>query len=149
MFLQATWFTHEQRIKTMHNKRWYPQVASVLFLLKRLYSTMGNQGESFRGSMRERGLHDDYWVRVRCWVHLPDVCPCRECVCMCVCCERSIVLSIWNMRRSSSSKAMSPQNAAGSKGRNICYNHKQQRDNTVLTSHLKDLSKNDICHFKK
>lgn len=46
-------------------------------------------------------------------VHSPDVCPCRECVRMCVCCVRSIVLSIWNIRRSSSSKAMSPQKTAG------------------------------------
>lgn len=65
---------------------------------------------------RERALHGGYGVR--CWVHSPDVCPCRECVCMCVCCVRSIVLSIWNMRRSSSSRAMSPQKTAASKKNN-------------------------------
>lgn len=48
------------------------------------------------------------WVRV----HSPEVWPCRECVCMCVCWVRSIVLSIWNIRRSSSSRAMSPQKTA-------------------------------------
>lgn len=46
-------------------------------------------------------------------VHSPDVWPCRGRECVCARCVRSIVLSIWNMRRSSSSKAMSPQNTAG------------------------------------
>ncbi len=39
---------------------------------------------------------------------LPDVCPCLPCDC----CESSIVPSIWNIFKSSSSKAISPQNTA-------------------------------------
>lgn len=96
---------------TINILRWPP---STSFLFKLLYSAADGSRESMWEETWERALHDDYRVRVRCWVHLPDVCPCRECVCMCVCCVRSIVLSIWNMRRSSSSKAMSPQNTAGS-----------------------------------
>lgn len=45
--------------------------------------------------------------------HSPEVWPCWGRECVCARCVRSIVLSIWNMRRSSSSKAMSPQNTAG------------------------------------
>lgn len=45
------------------------------------------------------------------WCVLPDVCPCLPCDC----CESSIVPSIWNIFKSSSSKAISPQNTAGKK----------------------------------
>lgn len=84
---------------------------STSFLSELLYSAAR---ERVSEETWERALHDGYWAR-EC-VHSPDVCPCRECVCMCVCRVRSIVLSIWNMPRSSSSRAMSPQNTAAGGG---------------------------------
>lgn len=129
----------------MHNICCYPQVApSTSFLLQPLYSA-ANGWMEFSGETWGRAIHDDYWVRVRCPVYLPDVCPCRECVCMCVCCVRSIVLSIWNMRRSSSSRAMSPQNAAGSQEKDICYDHTWQQ----LNSHYRMLMSLYMCTLYK
>lgn len=58
------------------------------------------------------------WVRV----YSPEVWPCRECECMCECWVRSIVLSIWNIRRSSSSRAMSPQKTAAEKQVKFTFN---------------------------
>lgn len=69
-------------------------------------------------------------------VHSPDVCPCRECVRMCVCCVRSIVLSIWNIRRSSSSKAMSPQKTAGKREKSSSTSSSPSSAPTVSLHHL-------------
>lgn len=88
-----------------------PPLPSTSFLSELLYSAAR---ERVSEETWERALHDGYWAR-EC-VHSPDVCPCRDCVCMCVCRVRSIVLSIWNMPRSSSSRAMSPQNTAAGGG---------------------------------
>lgn len=92
--------------------------------------------KEFQTKTRGTSLNDDCRVRATGRVHSPDVCPCRECVFVCVCCVRSMVRSIWNMRRSSSSKAMSPQNAAGRSEKNTCDNHDQQQNHRHNILHV-------------